>query len=82
VEQSSAHAKPPGGKAMSDVPSHNPYAVGLDRDGANFVPLSPLGFIARSAAVHPDRAAVLHGDRRYSWAETYRRCRRLALKHE
>jgi fatty-acyl-CoA synthase len=63
---------------MSDVPSHNPYAVGLDRDGANFVPLSPLGFIARSAAVHPDRAAVLHGDRRYSWAETYRRCRRLA----
>ncbi|HXP31204.1 MAG TPA: acyl-CoA synthetase [Stellaceae bacterium] len=63
---------------MSDVSSHNPYAVGLDRNGANFVPLSPLGFVARSAAIHPDRTAVLHGDRRYSWAETYRRCRRLA----
>ena len=36
------------------------------------VPLSPLGFIARTAAVYPDRLAVVHGARRYSWAETYR----------
>jgi fatty-acyl-CoA synthase len=56
----------------------NPYSVGLDRNAANFVPLSPLGFLARSAAVHPDRLAVVHGARRYDWAETYRRCRRLA----
>jgi fatty-acyl-CoA synthase len=56
----------------------NPYETGLDRNKANHVPLSPLGFLARSAAVHPDRLAVIHGARRYSWAETYRRCRQLA----
>ncbi len=56
----------------------NPYSSGLDRNAANFVPLSPLSFLARSAAVFPARLAVVHGARRYSWAETYRRCRRLA----
>src|SRR5260370_5542614 len=54
------------------------YTVALDRNAANYVPLSPLGFIARSAQVFPDRLAVVHGERRYSWAESYRRCRRLA----
>jgi fatty-acyl-CoA synthase len=56
----------------------SPYTTDLDRNAANYVPLSPLGFIARSAAVFPDRLAVVHGERRYSWAETYARCRRLA----
>ncbi|HEX9488679.1 MAG TPA: AMP-binding protein, partial [Stellaceae bacterium] len=56
----------------------SPYSVDLDRNAANYVPLSPLGFIARSAQVFPDRLAVVHGERRYSWAESYRRCRRLA----
>jgi fatty-acyl-CoA synthase len=54
------------------------YTTDLDRNAANYVPLSPLGFIARSAAVFPDRLAVVHGQRRYSWAESYARCRRLA----
>jgi 3-(methylthio)propionyl---CoA ligase len=54
------------------------YNAGLDRNAANHVPLSPLGFLARSAAVFPDRLAVVHGSRRYSWAESYARCRRLA----
>src|SRR5260370_28948228 len=54
------------------------YTVDLDRNAANYVPLSPLGFIARSAQVFPDRLAAVHGARRYSWAESYRRCRRLA----
>jgi len=54
------------------------YAVDLDRNAANYAPLTPLGFIARSAAVHPDGVAVIHGERRYRWAETYARCRRLA----
>jgi fatty-acyl-CoA synthase len=61
---------------MTDTSS--PYAVALERHAANYVPLSPLGFIERSAAVFPDRLAVVHGSRRYSWAETYARCRRLA----
>ncbi len=56
----------------------NAYDTGLDRNRANYVPLTPLGFIARSAAVYPTRLAVVHGKRRYSWAESYARCRRLA----
>src|SRR5260370_2164446 len=56
----------------------NPFETDLDKNAANYVPLSPLGFLARSAAVYPKRLAVVHGERRYDWAETYRRCRRLA----
>jgi fatty-acyl-CoA synthase len=56
----------------------SPYTNDLDRNAANYVPLSPLSFIARSAAVFPDRLAVVHGERRYSWAQSYARCRRLA----
>jgi len=51
---------------------------GLDRNPANHVPLSPLSFIERTALVYPTRTAVIHGARRYTWSETYRRCRRLA----
>ncbi len=61
---------------MSDTPS--PYSTGLERNPANHVALSPLGFLSRTAAVFPDRLAVVHGARRYRWAETYARCRRLA----
>ncbi|MDA8229976.1 MAG: acyl-CoA synthetase [Magnetospirillum sp.] len=50
----------------------------LDRNIANHVPLTPLGFIERSASVYPDRVAVVHGEGRHTWAETYRRVRRLA----
>tara|TARA_B100000315_G_scaffold90329_1_gene83023 strand:+ start:897 stop:2516 length:1620 start_codon:yes stop_codon:yes gene_type:complete len=50
----------------------------LDRAAANFVPLSPLSFIERSAKVYPNRLAVIHGERRYTWAETYARSRQLA----
>ncbi|MGB8181284.1 MAG: acyl-CoA synthetase, partial [Stellaceae bacterium] len=54
------------------------YDTGLDRTPANYVPLSPLGFIARAAAIYPERLAVVHGTRRYSWKHSYERCRRLA----
>jgi fatty-acyl-CoA synthase len=56
----------------------NPYEVGLGRNAANYVPLSPLTFLERAAAVFPSRTAVIHGPRRYTWAETEERCRRLA----
>jgi fatty-acyl-CoA synthase len=56
----------------------NAYDLGLDRNPANHVPLTPLGFLERAAAVYPKRVAVVHGARRYTWAETYARCRRLA----
>ena len=58
--------------------STNPYQLGLDRNPANYVPLSPLTFIERAAAVYPERIATIHGSIRRSWAETYTRCRRLA----
>jgi len=45
---------------------------------ANHVALSPLTFIERSAAVYPDYPAVVHGQTRRTWAETWARCRRLA----
>ena len=58
--------------------STSPYDIGLDKNAANYVPLSPIGFLLRSAAVYPNRLAVLHGERRYSWREALERCRRLA----
>ena len=56
----------------------NPYDVGLDKNPANYAPLTPIDFIAWSARVCPNRIAVIHGERRFSWAETYTRARRLA----
>jgi fatty-acyl-CoA synthase len=56
----------------------NPYELGLDKNSANFVPLTPIGFLLRSASVYPERLAVVHGERRYSWREALDRCRRLA----
>ena len=56
----------------------HPYDTDLDRNPANFAALTPLGFIERAASVYPQRTAVIHGQRRFTWAETYARCRRLA----
>ncbi|MCZ7564418.1 MAG: acyl-CoA synthetase [Burkholderiales bacterium] len=56
----------------------NPFERDLDRNPANYAPLTPLTFIEWSAYTYPQRAAVVHGARRYTWAETYARCRRLA----
>jgi fatty-acyl-CoA synthase len=56
----------------------NPYEFGLDKNAANFVPLTPLGFLQRSAAVYPQRPAVVYGERSYNWREPYQRCRLLA----
>ena len=60
---------------MSD---NNPYASGLDKNAANYTPLSPLTFIERSSYVYPDRCSVIHGARRYTWRQSYERSRRLA----
>ena len=56
------------------------FARDLDRNAANHAPLTPLSFIARTAEVWPGRVAIVHGARRATWAETYGRCRRLALR--
>ena len=49
-----------------------------DKNPANCVPLSPLTFIERSAHVHPDHLALVHGPHRYTWIQSFARCRRLA----
>ena len=54
------------------------FETGLDRGPANHQPLTPLSFLAWSAHVYPDKCAVIHGDLRYSYAQFYERCRRLA----
>src|SRR5580658_7677283 len=56
----------------------SPYDIGLDKNAANYVPLSPIGFLLRSAEVYPQRTSVIYGARRYTWAQTLERCRRLA----
>jgi len=56
----------------------NPYTVGLDRNPANYVPLSPLTFIERSAFIYPKRISVIQGARQYTWKESYDRTRQLA----
>jgi fatty-acyl-CoA synthase len=50
----------------------------LPRTEANFAAISPLSFIERTAEVYPDRLAIVHGERRQTWGETYRRTRQLA----
>ena len=55
-----------------------PDYQGLDKNPANFAPLSPLSFLPKAAAVYPHRIAVIHGLRRFTWREHYARARRLA----
>jgi fatty-acyl-CoA synthase len=54
------------------------YDIGLDKTPANYVPLTPLSFIARSAAVYPNHVSTVYEGRSFTWAETYARCRRFA----
>lgn len=56
----------------------NPYNTDLDRNPANYQPLTPLTFLERAAAVFPDHIAIIHGNLRRNYAEFYMRSRRLA----
>ena len=55
----------------------NIYEQHLDRNPANYAPLSPIPLLERAASVFPDRPSVVHGARRYTWSETWTRARRL-----
>jgi fatty-acyl-CoA synthase len=61
---------------MSSSQGH--YSVGLDKNPANYVPLSPLSFLARSAAVYPNHTSAVYEGRSFTWAQTFERCRRFA----
>ena len=54
------------------------FDTGLGKNPANYVPLSPLSFLHRTARVFPEHTAMIHGQTRRSWSETAQRCSRLA----
>jgi fatty-acyl-CoA synthase len=54
------------------------YEMNLNKNSANFVPLSPLSFIERTKDVYPHYTSVIYGERTYTWLETYNRCLKIA----
>ena len=56
----------------------DPYNEDLERNQANFQPLTPLTFLERAASVFPRHTAIIHGNLRWSYAEFYSRARQLA----
>ena len=54
------------------------FEQNLDRTPANYVPLSPVSFLTRTVGIYPNRVAVIHGDRRYTYGQFSERARRLA----
>ncbi|KAA3623124.1 MAG: acyl-CoA synthetase [Proteobacteria bacterium] len=56
----------------------NPYRIGLDKHPANYVPLTPISFIERTARVYPNHAAVVHGELEFTWGQVYERALKLA----
>lgn len=54
------------------------YSVGLDKTPANYVPLSPLSFLVRSASVYPQLTSAVYEGRVFTWAQTFERCKRFA----
>ena len=55
----------------------NKFTIGLDKNCANYIPLSPISFLNQSVTVFPDRIAVVHGDLKISYAQFRERCQRL-----
>ena len=64
---------------MAKTPQNQtPYDIDLDRNPANFQPLTPLQFLERAASTHPDHTAIIHGPLRRTYRDLYSRARRLA----
>ena len=55
----------------------NPFEQNLEKNPANYQPLTPLSFLSRTALASPNHTAIIHGNARYSYAEFYARSRRL-----
>jgi len=55
-----------------------PYDTDLERNAANFQPLTPLSFLAHAAEIYPDQTAIIHGSRSWNYRQFYARARRLA----
>lgn len=63
---------------MSQETASDIYDQHLHQTAANYVPLTPISFLLRSAAVYPDKPAVIHGNERFSYRALLERCRRFA----
>ena len=63
---------------MRKIPADSIFEQDLGKNAANYVPLSPITFLKRAATIFPNHTAVIHEERRFSYAEFQERCRRLA----
>ena len=54
------------------------YDKNLDKNNANFVPLTPLSFLQRAKDIYPNYEAIVYEDRKYTWTEVYKRCIKFA----
>ena len=56
----------------------NHYETNLDKNDANYVPLTPLSFLERAKDIYPNYEAVVYESRKYTWSEVYKRCIKFA----
>ena len=56
----------------------NNFSINLDKNLSNFIPLSPITFLERAKDIYPDYEALIYGNRKYTWKQTYDRCTRFA----
>ena len=56
----------------------NKYNQYLDKNNANFVPLTPLSFLERAKDIYPNYEALVYENRNYTWSQVYERCIRFA----
>ena len=56
----------------------NHYDTNLNKNKANFVPLTPLSFLLRAKDIYPNYEAVVYEDRKYTWKDVYNRCVKFA----
>ena len=54
------------------------YDINLDKNRANYIPLTPLTFLERAKDVYPNYEAIVYEDRKYTWSEVYKRAVRFA----
>ena len=54
------------------------YETNLDKNKANYVPLTPLSFLERAKDIYPNYEAIVYEDRKYTWNEVYKRCLKFA----
>ena len=54
------------------------YEKNLNKNDANFVPLTPLSFLERAKGIYPNYEALIYENRSYTWSEVYNRCTKFA----